>query len=477
MAPQPMMTVRHYCQGIGDSHLIKFSKADGSDFFMLIDCGVHSSVSGGTATMARIVEDIATVTGGRIDVLAVTHEHWDHVSAFLTAADAFKDMKIGAVWMGWTENPDEDAVKELDKFKSLAGAVSQRAALALSPKSVGLSKTVRDGLVALSGFQFGLKGERVRNARETAKALAKDGPTYLDPETVPFGLPEVEGVRIYVLGPPRQRDLLKLTTRESEMYHIGLSPAFGLASAIAAAPALSDPGVEIDMYAPFDIIEGKPLDRALRSELDVDEDKNADIAVLLENHYSGASGTAADDQSWRRIDDDWLYAAADLALQYDSRTNNTSLVLAFEFIESGRVALFAADAQVGNWLSWQELEWDIDGTKVSGPDLLRRAVYYKVGHHGSENATLEAKGLEQMTSSDLSAFIPTNADDAKKVGWGRMPFDKILDRLTEKTSGRVIRSDDAWVGKTGKDAYDALTSGSIVSVAHEPGLWVELGIA
>ena len=476
MALQPMMTVRHYCQGIGDSHLIKFRKADGSDFFMLIDCGVHSSVSGGTATMARIVEDIAAATGGRIDVLVVTHEHWDHVSAFLTAADAFKDLKVGAVWMGWTENPDEEAVKELDKFKSLAGKVTQRAALALSPKSAGLSKTVRDGLVALSGFQFGLKGERVRNAREAAKALAKDGPTYLDPETAPFGLPDVAGVRIYVLGPPRKRDLLKLTTRESEMYHVGLSKALSLANAIDATPALSDQGVEIDMYAPFDIVEGKPLDRALRNELKPDEDKNADIVALLESHYAGASGTDAGDQSWRRIDDDWLYAAADLALQYDSRTNNTSLVLAFEFIDSGRVALFAADAQVGNWLSWQDLEWDIDGTKVTGPDLLRRTVYYKVGHHGSENATLEAKGLELMVNPDLSAFIPTNATDALKVGWGRMPFDKILDRLMEKASGRVIRSDDPWVAKAGKGPHAALASGSILSVDHEPGLWVELGI-
>ena len=36
-------------------------------------------------------------------------------------------------------------------------------------------------------------------------------------------------------------------------------------------------------------------------------------------------------------------------------TNNTSLALAFELIEKGRVGkvlLFPADAQVGNWLSW-----------------------------------------------------------------------------------------------------------------------------
>jgi hypothetical protein len=473
MPRQPVITIRHYCQGIGDSHLIKFRKDDGSDFFMLIDCGVHSSVRGGSKTMARVVEDIAEATNKRIDVLVVTHEHWDHVSAFLTAGDAFKTFQVGEVWMGWTENPDEEAVKELDTFKGLAGEVSKKAALALSPKSKGLSETVRSGLIALSGFYFGLKGERVRSARDAAKALVKDGPKYLDPATQPFALPGVPGVRVYVLGPPRDKDLLKLTERESEMYHFGLSSALGLAKAIGSAPGTADPDNEIDMCAPFDIEVGSRLDQALQ-----DEPNGADaVAEILAKHYSGPEEPTGRDQSWRRVDDDWLYAAADLALQYDSRTNNTSLVLAFEFVESGRVALFAADAQVGNWLSWQGLEWDIDGETVTGPDLLRRAVYYKVGHHGSENATLAGKGLELMTSPDLSAFIPTNAKDALKVGWGRMPFDKILDRLMDKTSGRIIRSDDSWVGEVGKKAHRALASGSIVSLSHEPGLWVEVGVA
>ena len=34
-----------------------------------------------------IVADIKAETGGRIDVLVVTHEHWDHVSGFVTAGE------------------------------------------------------------------------------------------------------------------------------------------------------------------------------------------------------------------------------------------------------------------------------------------------------------------------------------------------------------------------------------------------------
>jgi hypothetical protein len=53
---------------------------------------------------------------------------------------------------------------------------------------------------------------------------------------------------------------------------------------------------------------------------------------------------------WRRIDMGWLGGSSELALQLDSLTNNTSLVVAIELSDGGDVLLCAADAQVGNWL-------------------------------------------------------------------------------------------------------------------------------
>ena len=123
----------------------------------------------------------------------------------------------------------------------------------------------------------------------------------------------------------------------------------------------------------------------------------------------------------------------------DSATNNTSLVLAIE-LGNGDVLLFAADAQVGNWLSWQGLSWKVDGKVVTGPDLLRRTVLYKTGHHGSHNATLQEKGLETMKSLKI-ALIPVDHEMAVKKGWSKMPLEDLEKRLNEITKDRVLRID------------------------------------
>ncbi len=490
------MTIRHYCQGIGDCHLLRFAKDDGSPFFMLIDCGVHSSVSRGAETMRRVVADIASVTG-RIDVLVVTHEHWDHVSGFLSAAEGFAGIEVGEVWMGWTENPADPQARQLDKFKADALAALQGAghrldrARDLGPHLAGL----RDGLRAVLGFNFGAQGERVRAARDAAAALAQDGRRYLEPGGPPLSLVGVGGIRIYVLGPPRDAALLGVTERASEMYGLAGAGGWSMAAALGGALGLGAGLTESaeDCAAPFDPNLGSPLSALLDpGGAHADSPKDRSIRAFVQDHYAGAvqekkasSGRrgrrepdpAPTDQAWRRIDMDWLGVSADLALQLDDRTNNTSLALAFEIVGSRRVLLFVADAQVGNWLSWQDLRWGTGDEAVTGPDLLARTVYYKVGHHGSHNATLKAKGLGLMSSSDLAAFVPTNAADAKKVGWGEMPFKGILDELERRAGGRVIRADDPWIQTETVDERFQAPTGSIRSVRHGPGLWVELEIA
>jgi hypothetical protein len=175
----------------------------------------------------------------------------------------------------------------------------------------------------------------------------------------------------------------------------------------------------------------------------------------------------SDGGEWRKIDEDWYSIADQLALNLDNVVNNTSLAVAIELVKSGRVLLFAADAQVGNWLSWEKVEfkWQENGQErlVKGPQLLARTVFYKVGHHGSHNATLREKGLEMMAAGgDLVAMIPVDKVVVDAQGW-EMPFGTLRDRLLEKTKGRLIVAIDGkpalnTVAPEVRAAFDAATT-------------------
>ena len=99
-----------YRQGLGDCFLISLPRTDGSTrpYYVMIDCGVVLGTPDPTPKMTAVVENIAAVTGGQVDLLLATHEHWDHLSGFVQATDTFdKKLKVHEVWLGWTEDPKD----------------------------------------------------------------------------------------------------------------------------------------------------------------------------------------------------------------------------------------------------------------------------------------------------------------------------------------------------------------------------------
>jgi hypothetical protein len=421
----------------------------------------------------------------------------------LAAKQEFQGIAIGEIWMAWTEDPHDPQARQLDKFKGAALKALQESEKELDGAS-GLGphlSAIKDGLENVLAFNFGAKGERVRSARDAAIEFAKDRVRYLEPKTPPISVPALaKSVRIYVLGPPRDAAMLGITDQASEMYGLGVASGWPIARALGNALGINETQSGVDLTAPFDPSEGRDLS-AVRSSYGVSSSDPQskelnEAAEFLHEFYDGsvklpeAKGNRqeepvdsnAADQSWRRIDRDWLGASADFAIQLDDRTNNSSLVLAFEFLDTKRVMLFVGDAQIGNWLSWQKMGWVGDPT--TPVDLLRRTVFYKVGHHGSHNATPKQHGLELMVSPDLSAFIPTNEADAKKVKWGQMPFKPILDDLKRRTGKRVIRADDPWLTQPAGTPGYGDPSGAILATRHgsigaDAGKtqWVELDIA
>lgn len=469
-----------YCHGLGDCLLLEIPTIDPAQpFWMLIDCGIHTSAGGGKETIRKVVRDIRSLTD-RLDVVVGTHEHWDHLSGFTHCEDLFKTFEIGEVWFGWTENPADAKARRLDKFKAdaldaLAGVRMRLGAPDDDPFAASLD--------ALFGFSFGAEGERVRDAREKLRALS-DTVRHLEPGAVAPLPPQADAVRIYVLGPPRDDKLFGITDSPTETYRFGMGDA-PLAATLRNAMALDEGRLSVygDPSAPFDDAAGRKLSGMLAAQGPMDD---PDIA-FLSARYAGEAPPEAEaagkeewtsDQSWRRIDGAWMRQAADLALQLDNRTNNTSLALAIEIVATGRVLIFAADAQVGNWKSWKALRFPAEGGRpeTTGAELLKRAVFYKVGHHGSSNATLSKDGLELMVDPDLTAFIPTDEVMAKKVKWKDIPATALLTRLREKTSGRLIQSDRDWIQKPGLPIAVPAPSGSLKRIEVVTGLRVDLKI-
>ena len=142
--------------------------------------------------------------------------------------------------------------------------------------------------------------------------------------------------------------------------------------------------------------------------------------------------------AWRRIDTQALDSTPTLALQMDNYVNNTSLALAFEFPNED-VLLFPGDAQVGNWDWWFKIE------KFDVKKLLARTIFYKVGHHGSHNATLK-DALELMRHPDLVAMMPTNEAFAKNSKHWEMPARNLRVALLDRAKRRVLRNDQGLPG-------------------------------
>jgi hypothetical protein len=462
-----------YRHGLGDCFLITLPKPDGAPFYMMIDCGIIVG-SPNPSIMEDVVRNIIADTDGFVDILVVTHEHYDHVSGFAIAQDLFVEKRtpgklaVGQVWFAWTEDPaDAFAIRlQRERKKRKEKLAALVANMGMQPDSFGFKGLVDpiDHVLGFFGIEKGkpkIEGKaKVGGTGAAMKFVGSLAPVhYCRPTDKPIALPGVNGVRIYVLGPPADEKMLKRTDSKTEVYHLG-----NLGAAHSFFMTLADADRDnLERYQPFEpparyrLAEMNKLSGNLGNGIDRHR-------KFFSDHYFGPSQKGSGgDQSWRRIDSTYMDAAAEFALQLDSATNNTSLALALELVDSGKVLLFVADAQVGNWLSWQNVQWKLDAnTTVTASDLLRRTVFYKVGHHGSHNATAKAKGLELMQSDDLVAFIPVNHEMAVKKGWGKMPLPNLVKELNARTQGRLVRADEDYEPpdtSKGKAFAAALTGG------------------
>jgi beta-lactamase superfamily II metal-dependent hydrolase len=484
LPPENGVTVRMYRIGHGDCFLLAFpGESKDKPVYVLIDCGYKPGSPQKFVTpktkqekktqIAKITNNIRLATGGRLDVAVITHEHQDHVNG-ITETN-FKGIAIAETWLAWTEDPDDEIANGLrtafnDKLLHLVAARNRLAAVGSSEQTKRIDDLLEfelgwdseSGSMPAAGELLAAAGDPSKSMNKNAMKVFKDRSKtkYIRPHEEILTIPRAKDVRIFALGPPRDAEKIEdldpqadETFKSEDGHKAAMSPRDYFLAAVD-----SD---KLRLNLPFANQYRVPLDKAAA------EETPPEFREFFISHYGqpvmqsdGAPGNTEeiepprevlDDAEWRRIDREWLYSAEQLALDMNDYTNNSSLVLAFELGQGGKVLLFAADAQRGNWVSWGDKAW-VDGDRlIKASDLLAHTVLYKVGHHGSHNATLNGKPESAHPSlgwmaqgsfaKEFTAMITAvRAWAETQKGWDH-PLKAIKDALMEKAHGRIFQTD------------------------------------
>jgi beta-lactamase superfamily II metal-dependent hydrolase len=397
--------IRMYRVGFGDCFLVSFPVAAGMQH-VLVDCGVHNQ--GDIGTMRQAVANVAAECGGELALVIATHAHQDHISGFGTFADEFKALRVREVWMPWSEDPaDKDAVRFRKKQAALAEQLHQQLAAAPRPAAREDAEKRDKALHALQN----LAPNRV--ALDLLKAGINGGKVrFLGAGPKIEDAAGIAGLSVQVLGPPRdQAFLARMDPPAGDRFlRLGADGAL-VAGAISPFDARWTTGEDA---FPAGII--KPEEHQALEQLAFDPDG--------------------------------------LAFTLDQAMNNTSLVTLFSF--AGQNLLFPGDAQYGNWQYWVD--------KPDAAEILASVDFYKVGHHGSHNATPKS-ALDKMTKGRFAAMIST-----QDTPWPSIPFEELLTALTSQSKG-YVRSDTIPVANAKTEPAAPLPPG----FSHD-GIWYDYTI-
>jgi hypothetical protein len=423
------VSIRMYKMGTGDCFTLKFFKGRKVSFKMLIDCGCWS---GSSTKLEPYIAEMKRDVENHVNVLVATHEHKDHVHGFDACQDLFtNDFEADEVWLAWTEDDSDKVVRKWkreygEKKRKLALAAerleksvksrefrSEFASLRNGQGALGLRQHFSEVLSEFSDLHVKTAGRKyvgdLAGMALVKKEIGEGRTTYFSPGEVIENVDGLPGVRMFVLGPPLLHDAVKQEhgdDGESYDHNKDLENSDLFLKAVAAGDGE---------------LPAMPFDSSFESG---------------DRKQKSTYRKPAD--AWRRIDHDWLFSSGAFALRMNSLTNNLSLALAIEFIDSGKVLLFPGDAEFGSWKSWQKVKWGAKYPKLTAENLLNRVVFYKVAHHLSHNGTARSVGLDQMTSPDLVAMATLDYDVISS-GWKTtMPNRMLLKDLLEKTKGRVM---------------------------------------
>lgn len=400
------LTLHVYQVGFGDCFLLTFHYPN-TERHVLIDYGTTELADGVPKNqMQLIAKDIEATCGGKLHAVVVTHRHKDHVSGFATNAkktgtgDKIRALKPDVVVQPWTEDP-----RAKKDAKKPTRAPSDRAAIAALDAMHPLAEAI------FVEARRGTRSAATPRERALYRQLTMEGMENIGNESA-------------------VRNLATLGKRQVYVFH---GSASGLAGVL--------PGVKVTVLGPPTLAQTATI----LKQRDEDQDEfwmlrarqSLGLADLIRAPRGLFKGRGAHNgplpPSVRWFVPRLRHMRASELLQIvrimDDAMNNTSVILLFEV--GKQKLLFPGDAQIENW------EFTLAQPKLT--NLLSGVTVYKVGHHGSRNATPKTlwngfkKKAPTASASRLRTFMSTKAGKHGDHPETAVPRETLVEALKAKS--------------------------------------------